>query len=104
MDIIHGDKYYTGYTGGPIAFLNKWEDATVRYNKVAKPGSKIHSDQLIEYLSQHLKVLNDTENIVEQVKDTTSTFEEMTSKLREKFAKREYSSQVDTVRVNKLEL
>ena len=107
MDIIHGRKYYTGYPGRPIAFLNKWEDAAVRYNKVAEPGSKIHSDQLIEYLSQHLKVLNDTENIVEQVKDTTTTFEEMTSKLREKFAQREYLSQSDkshTRRVNKLEL
>ena len=70
-----------GYPGGPIAFLNKWEDTAVRYNKVAEPGSKIHSDQLIDYLSGKLKVLNDTENIVEQVKDTISTFEEMTSKL-----------------------
>ena len=74
---------------------------------MAEPGSKIHSDQLIDYLSGKLKVLNDTENIVEQVEDTTSTFEEMTSKLREKFAQRDYLSQIDktqTGRANKLEI
>ena len=44
LNIIHGKKYYTGFPGRPIAFLNKWEDIAVRYNKVAEPGSKIHSD------------------------------------------------------------
>ena len=95
LQIIHGKKYYTGYPGGPTAFLNTWEEAAVRYNKVAEPASRIHSDQLIDYLSGKLKVINDTEHIVEQVKDTITTFEEMTSKLREKFAQRDYLAQTD---------
>ena len=78
MKIIHSEEYHTGYPESPIVFLNKWEDTANRYNKEAKSGCELNSSQLIDYLSISFKVINDTESIIYQVKDTTSTFDKLT--------------------------
>ena len=93
MKIIHSEKYNTGYPSGPIVFLNKWKDATVRYNRVAEPGGELRSSQLIDYLSIGFMVINDTENIIEQAKDNTSTFDESMDGLRKKLSQRDYLHQ-----------
>ena len=96
MKIIHSKQYHTGYPGGPNVFLNKWEYAAVRYNRVDEPGWKINISQLIDYFSIGFKVINDKENIIEQAKDTISTFDKLTGALRTKLTQRDYLYQWDS--------
>ena len=84
LKTIHSEQYHTGYSDSPIVFLRKWEDAAVRYNRVAESGCELSSNQLLDYLSIGFKVINDTENIIEQAKDTTSAFDKLTGALRTK--------------------
>ena len=32
INVIHGPKYYTGYTGGEIKYLDHWEQVTSKFN------------------------------------------------------------------------
>ena len=63
-------KYYTGYPGGPIAYLDEWETTIPRHDNVA-PKEKHSSDQRRTMFAQQFVVHNDTEAILESARDNT---------------------------------
>ena len=79
--------YYTGYIGGPLDYLDKWEDAIIRYENIA-PEEATSSDAKRTTFGAQFTVINDTDFLIEQVRDTTNTWDEMASSLRKKLARR----------------
>ena len=86
MKIIYGEKYRTGYKGGALQYLDEWETAAIKYNRLAEPGEEISNELLIQILGMKFKAINDTEAIFEQAKDNTDTFDELVNSLRIKLA------------------
>ena len=88
LNIIHGDKYRTGYPGGPLVYLDQWENAVIRYNKMADQDGELRSAFLIDTFALKFKAVNDTEHIFEQARDNTENFDELANALRMKLAQR----------------
>ena len=95
LKIIHGEIYKTGYKGGPLAYLDQWENAAIRYNKVAPEGEELPSGFLMNLFALQFKAINDTESIYEQARENTDTFDELANILRKKLAQRDYVQQLD---------
>ena len=87
---FHGKKYYTGYTGGPLKYLDTWEQATSKFNRLAEKGEYLLSEHLIQILGMKFKVINDTEALFEQTKGEANNFDKLISALRKKLSQREY--------------
>ena len=47
INIIQGPKYYTGYTGGPLKYLDTWEQATSKFNRLAEKGEHMTGELLV---------------------------------------------------------
>ena len=91
LHTLHNTKYYTGYKGGPLAFVEQFETALAEYNKVVEIQTDTINDDLVTHLfSTKFKVINDTELIYEQAKDNSTTFDELINILRTKLAERNY--------------
>ena len=95
INVIYGTKYYTGYPGGPLQYLDMWEQTNSKYNRLAKPGEILTSDMLIQNFGLKFKVINDTEVIFEQAKGETNTFDELSNALRNKLAQRKFMQEQD---------
>ena len=97
-------KYYTGYTGGPLEYLDNWEAAAIQFDNIT-PKEKTSSKAKRTNFGAHFTVINDTYFLLEQVRDTTNTWDEMCDSLRTKLARRmehEKRSSSKHARINNL--
>ena len=83
--LIH-TQYYDGFPGGGIAYLDRWEDSTVRLANVSP--NEAHTSDSKRSLFALLFTTPSTENMIESVKDTTETWDEMSDSLRTKLTRR----------------
>ena len=84
MDIL-GQKYTKNYPGGPVAFLNKWEEAGIKLQNVASLEG--YSDNTKRSLFvQNFLLLGVTDQMVEDALDFTITWDQLSSSLRTKIA------------------
>ena len=89
-------RYYTGFSGGVLEYLDKWEDAAIRFDNIA-PKEKTSSDAKRTNFGAQFTVINDTDFLIEQVRDTTDTWDEMANSLRTKLERRtELSKETST--------
>ena len=75
------NQYYTGYPGGALKYLDDWEDAIIRFENIA-PEEATSSDAKRTNFAAQFTVISDTDFLIEQVRDTTNTWDEMASSLR----------------------
>ena len=99
LNTLNNTKYYTGYKGGPLAFVEKFETALDEYNKVVEIQTEAFTDEQATHLfSSKFKVIGDTELIYEQAKDNSTTFDELLNLLRQKLTERDYLMEQDSKR------
>ena len=68
-------RYYTGFPGGALEYLDKWEDAAIRFDNIA-PKEKTSSNAKRTNFATQFTVINETNFLIEQVRDTTDTWDE----------------------------
>ena len=99
LHTLHNTKYYTGYKGCSLVFVEQFETALAEYNKVVEIQTDIINDELAMHLfSTKFKVIDDTELIYEQAKDNSTMFDELLNLLRTKLAERDYLRGTDFTR------
>ena len=72
---------------GGIGYLDAWEDVIIKYKNVA-PEEATTSDSKRSVFAAQFTIMNDTDFLIEQVRDTTETWDKMASSLRKKLARR----------------
>ena len=70
--LIISAQYCSGYPGGALGYLDNWEDAAIRFDNIA-PKEKTSSDAKQKNFGAQFTVINDTDFLMEQVRDTTKT-------------------------------
>ena len=81
--------------GGPLKYLDTWEQATSKFNRLAEKGEHMTGELLVQLLGLKFKAINDTETLFEQAKGEANNFDELCSALRKKLAQREYIQEQD---------
>ena len=74
-------RYYTGYPGGALEYLDNWEDAAIRFDNIA-PKEKTSSNAKRTNFGAQFTVINDIDFLIEQVSNTTNTWDKMADFLR----------------------
>ena len=64
-----------------MEYLDTWEDAIIQ-NKNVAPEEANSSDSKRTNFAAQFTVMNDTDFLIEQVRDTTNTWDEMASSLK----------------------
>ena len=80
-------NYHTGYPGGGIAYLDDWEDAITKYENIA-PDKANSSEVKRSIFATQFTVINDTDFLTEQVRDSTTEWDQFANSLRTKLARR----------------
>ena len=96
-------KYYKRYPGRALGYLDNWEAAAIKFDNIA-PEEKTTTDAKSTNFGPQFTVLNNTDFLIEQVRDTTNTWNKMVDSLRTKLARRvdqEKKSAMEHARANK---
>lgn len=79
--------YYQGFPGEPFKYLNLYEDAVIRLENLS-PKESYSSETKRSMFVNNFTVINDTDQIMEQVKASIDTWDKMSNLLRAKLVRR----------------
>ena len=89
--LILGSKYYTGYPGEALGYLDKWKGAVIRLENLESKET-YSSETKRSMFSNNFTVINDIAHLVKKVRDSTKTWDKMSHSLQTKLAGRSGNS------------
>ena len=84
------------FSGGPLAYLERWEKASIIYDNLSKNKVGMDDDTKRSFFIQMFHLTGVTETTLDLAVQSTNTFEELCYSIRQKLAKKEHVEKNDT--------
>ena len=82
------NKFTRNFQGGPSAYLERWEKASIAYEKLSKDGFGMDNDTKRSTFIQMFTIQDVTETTVDLAAQSTDTFEELMFAIKTRLARK----------------
>ena len=83
------------FTGGPLAYLERWEKASIIYDNLSKNKVGMDDNTKRSFFIQMFHLTGVTETTLDLAVQSTNTFEDLCYAIRQKLAKKEHVEESD---------